>query len=68
MAKSATPADLQIKPRDLHIDREAPTPRWWLNGDPFGTAVLTGLGLSPTARAEELTVAEFVRLASALDK
>ena len=23
MAKSATPADLQIKPRDLHIDREA---------------------------------------------
>ncbi len=31
------------------------------------TAVLTRLGLSPTARAEELTVAEFVRLASALD-
>ncbi len=32
------------------------------------TAVLTGLGLSPTARAEELTVAEFVRLAGVLDK
>jgi 16S rRNA (adenine1518-N6/adenine1519-N6)-dimethyltransferase len=32
------------------------------------TAVLTGLGLSPTARAEELSVAEFVRLAGALDK
>jgi 16S rRNA (adenine1518-N6/adenine1519-N6)-dimethyltransferase len=32
------------------------------------TAVLIGLGLSPTARAEELTVAEFVRLAVALDK
>ena len=32
------------------------------------TAVLTGLGLSPTARAEELTVAEFVRLAGILDK
>lgn len=32
------------------------------------TAVLTGLGLSPTARAEELTVAEFVRLAAVLDK
>jgi len=31
------------------------------------TAVLTGLGLSPTARAEELTVAEFVRLAGVLD-
>ena len=32
------------------------------------TAILTGLGLSPTARAEELTVAEFVRLADVLDK
>jgi len=32
------------------------------------TAVLTGLGLSPTARAEELTVAEFVRLAGVLDE
>ncbi len=32
------------------------------------TAVLNGLGLSPTARAEELTVAEFVQLAGALDK
>jgi len=37
-----------------------------LFGDP--TAVLTGLGLSPTARAEELSVADFVRLAGALDK
>lgn len=29
-------------------------------------AILTGLGLAPTARAEELTVAQFVRLAGAL--
>jgi 16S rRNA (adenine1518-N6/adenine1519-N6)-dimethyltransferase len=35
---------------------------------PDPVAVLTGLGLAPTARAEELTVAEFVRLASVLDK
>jgi 16S rRNA (adenine1518-N6/adenine1519-N6)-dimethyltransferase len=34
--------------------------------DPVG--VLTKLGLSPTARAEELTVADFVRLAGELDK
>lgn len=34
--------------------------------DPAGT--LTALGLSPTARAEELSVADFVRLADALDK
>ena len=46
MAKSATPADLQIKPRDLHIDREAATPRWWFNGDPFGTAVMNALSLT----------------------
>ena len=46
MAKSATPADLQIKPRDLHIDREAATPRWWLNDDPFGTAVMNALSLT----------------------
>jgi 16S rRNA (adenine1518-N6/adenine1519-N6)-dimethyltransferase len=32
------------------------------------TAVLEGLGLSPTARAEELAVPEFVRLANVLDK
>ena len=37
-----------------------------LFGDP--TAVLTDLGLSPTARAEELSVADFVRLASRLDQ
>ncbi|WEK40325.1 MAG: metal-dependent hydrolase [Candidatus Brevundimonas colombiensis] len=46
MAKSATPADLQIKPRDLHIDREAVTPRWWLNNDPFGAAVMNALSLT----------------------
>jgi 16S rRNA (adenine1518-N6/adenine1519-N6)-dimethyltransferase len=32
------------------------------------TAVLTDLGLSPTARAEELSVADFVRLAGQFDK
>lgn len=37
-----------------------------LFGDP--TAVLTDLGLSPTARAEELSVADFVRLAGRLDQ
>ncbi|PZT99237.1 MAG: hypothetical protein DI624_05640 [Brevundimonas sp.] len=46
MAKSATPAGLQIKPRDLHINREAATPRWWFSGDPFGTAVMNALSLT----------------------
>lgn len=31
-------------------------------------AILEGLGLSPTARAEELSVEDFVRLSAALDK
>jgi 16S rRNA (adenine1518-N6/adenine1519-N6)-dimethyltransferase len=31
-------------------------------------AVLERLGLAPTARAEELSVPDFVRLAEALDK
>ena len=35
---------------------------------PDPVAVLTGLGLAPTARAEELSVAEFVQLAGVLDK
>ena len=34
--------------------------------DPVG--VLTGMDIPPTARAEELTVTQFVRLAAALDK
>ena len=46
MARHATPADLQIKPRDLHIDREVDTPRWWLNNDAFGTAVMNALSLT----------------------
>ena len=33
---------------------------------PDPVAVLESLGLAPTARAEELTVADFVRLAGAL--
>jgi 16S rRNA (adenine1518-N6/adenine1519-N6)-dimethyltransferase len=37
-----------------------------LFSDPIRT--LEGLGLSPTARAEELAVADFVRLAATLTK
>ena len=46
MTVHASPADLEIKPRPLFIDRDAPTPRWWLNGDPYGTAVLNALSLT----------------------
>lgn len=46
MACPASPAGLEIKPRDLHIDREALTPRWWMNGDPVATAVINALSLT----------------------
>ena len=46
MTVTTSPSDLQITPRDLRIDREAPTPRWWLGGDPIGTAVMNALSLT----------------------
>jgi len=46
MAAHSTPLDLQIKPRALHMDSDAPTPRWWLGGDPVATAVMNALSLT----------------------
>jgi len=42
----STPPDLQIRPRPMHLDTEAQTPRWWLGGDPVATAVLNALSLT----------------------
>ncbi len=33
-----TPADLTLTVRDLRFGREDKPERWWLNGDPYGTA------------------------------
>ena len=46
MTVQTSPIDLTITARPLHIDREAKTPRWWLNGDPYGTAVMNALSLT----------------------
>lgn len=46
MTVHPSPADLEIRPRDLRIDRDATPPRWWLGGDPVGTAVLNALSLT----------------------
>jgi len=46
MTDTTSPSDLQITPRDLRIDREAQTPRWWMGGDPVGTAVMNALSLT----------------------
>jgi predicted metal-dependent hydrolase len=38
-----TPADLTIQPRDMSFGRETPNGRWWLGGDPVGTAFYNAL-------------------------
>ncbi len=43
---SATPVDLEIRPRPLFLDRELAAPRWWYGNDPVGTAVMNALSLT----------------------
>jgi predicted metal-dependent hydrolase len=38
-----TPPDLTIQPRDMAFGRDAPSGRWWLGGDPVGTAFYNAL-------------------------
>jgi predicted metal-dependent hydrolase len=38
-----TPSDLTIVPRDRRFGRGATTARWWLGGDPVGTALYNAL-------------------------
>ncbi|EJL22496.1 putative metal-dependent hydrolase [Caulobacter sp. AP07] len=40
---SKTPPDLTIQPRDMAFGRDAPSGRWWLGGDPVGTAFYNAL-------------------------
>ncbi|HEX8580056.1 MAG TPA: metal-dependent hydrolase, partial [Allosphingosinicella sp.] len=43
MARATTPSDLSIVPRDRRFGRGAETARWWLGGDPYGTALYNAL-------------------------
>jgi len=43
MAPQVTPSDLTITPRDRRFGREGGTDRWWMNGDPVGTALYNAL-------------------------
>lgn len=38
-----TPADLTITPRDRRFGRGERTARWWMNGDPYQTAIYNAL-------------------------
>ena len=42
----ATPADLSITPRDRRFNRERAPGRWWLRGDPVGTAFHNALSIT----------------------
>jgi uncharacterized protein len=46
MASRATPLDLSITPRDRRFGRGADTRRWWLGGDPYGSAVYDALSVT----------------------
>src|SRR5687768_15227482 len=43
MARVTTPTDLTIRPRDRRFGRGESTARWWLGGDPYGTALYNAL-------------------------
>mgnify|MGYP006184212307 CR=1 FL=1 len=40
---TSTPPDLTITPRDLRLDRNASSARWWHGGDPVATAYFNAL-------------------------
>ena len=43
LERTPTPADLTITPRDRRFGRDDRTPRWWLNNDPYETAIFNAL-------------------------
>jgi uncharacterized protein len=43
LKRNKTPADLTITVRDLRFGRDQQTTRWWLNGDPYQTAIYNAL-------------------------
>jgi hypothetical protein len=43
MARVTTPSDLTITPRDRRFGRGSATARWWLAGEPYGTALYNAL-------------------------
>ena len=46
LSRSPTPVDLAITPRDRRFGRDDKQGRWWLNGDPIGSAFHTALSVT----------------------
>ncbi len=46
MGREVTPSDLTITPRDRRFGRGAKTERWWLGGNPYGSALYDALSVT----------------------
>ncbi|MFL6844477.1 MAG: metal-dependent hydrolase [Allosphingosinicella sp.] len=46
MGREVTPSDLTITPRDRRFGRGAKTQRWWLNNNPYGSALYDALSIT----------------------
>ena len=46
MARATTPSDLTIVPRDRRFGRGTATKRWWIEGDPFATALYHAMSVT----------------------
>ena len=46
MAREVTPPDLTITPRDRRFGRSDRTERWWLAGNPYGSALYDALSIT----------------------
>jgi hypothetical protein len=46
MPRDVTPPDLTITPRDRRFGRGAATKRWWLNDNPYGSALYDALSIT----------------------
>ncbi len=44
--RSATPSDIEIRPRNVSFPRQASGSRWWYGGDPIATTFYNALSLS----------------------
>ena len=46
MGREVTPSDLTITPRDRRFGRGERTERWWLGGNPYGSALYDALSIT----------------------
>jgi uncharacterized protein len=67
MAPATTPADLTITPRDLRLDRNTRSERWWHGGDPIASAYFNALSAA-FPRGETFFIESVRRYRDAVDE